>query len=170
VATDFDEFFLVIANYDGEALLRRMLPSIDCPRNRILVVDIESRDGSVAFAKESGCNVITVGRPSSFCQTMNVGIRWALERKAKYVGLSNNDVTFATPVIGPLLEALRGENRLGIAAPTQVAASRKPPHKLAGVVKYRSSWDLASLRFDPDVRGPENQPRLLESDFCEFQR
>ena len=166
--TDFDGFFLVIPNYDGEALLRRMLPSVDCPHNRILVVDIESRDGSVAFAKESGCNVITVTRPSSFCRTLNAGIRWALENKAKYIGLSNSDATFATPVIGPLLDTLRREKRLGIVAPTQVVADRKPLHKMANVVKYRSTWDLGSLQFEHDVRSPENQPLLLEADFCEF--
>jgi GT2 family glycosyltransferase len=168
VPTDFDEFFLVIPNYDGEALLRRMLPSVDCPRNQILVVDIESRDGSVALAKESGCQVLAVSRPSSFSRTLNVGIRWALERNAKFIGLSNNDVTFATPVIGPLLGTLRREKRLGIVAPTQVVAGRKPPHRLANVIKYRSSWNLGSLQFDHDTRPPENQPALLEPDFCEF--
>jgi glycosyltransferase involved in cell wall biosynthesis len=168
VPTDFDEFFLVIPNYDGEALFRRMLPSVDCPRNRILVVDIESKDGSRAFAKENGCEVIALSRPSSFCRALNVGIRWALEKGAKYIGLSNNDVTFATPVIAPLLETLRHERRLGIVAPTQVVASRKPPHKLASVIKYRSTWDLGTLQFDHDIRYPENQPILLEADFCEF--
>ena len=165
---DFDEFFLVIPNYDGEALLSRMLPSVDCPRNRILVVDIESKDASAAFAKESGCQVITVSRPSSFCRTLNIGIRWALEQKAKYIGLSNNDVTFSTPVIGPLLKALQHERRLGIIAPTQVVAGRKPPHKLANVVKYRSTWNLGSLHFDHDTICPQNQSVLLEADFCEF--
>ena len=105
-----------------------MLASVDCPRNRILVVDIESKDGSAEFAADSGCHVITLTRPSSFCRAANAGIRWALERNAKYIGLSNNDVTFATPVIGPLIETLRQESRLGIVAPTQIVAKRDPPH------------------------------------------
>jgi glycosyltransferase involved in cell wall biosynthesis len=95
-------------------------------------------------------------------------VRWALDRHAKYIGLSNNDVTFATPVLGPLLQALQHERRLGIVAPTQIVAKRKPPYKLAKVVKYRSSWDLGSLQFDHDISCPNNQPLLLESDFCEF--
>src|ERR1700732_3479164 len=99
VQSDFDDFFLVIPNYDGKSLLRRMLPSIDCPRDRILIVDIESKDGSAAFAIDNGCHVITLSRPSSYCQALNAGIRWALERNAAYLGLSNNDVLFATPVI-----------------------------------------------------------------------
>jgi glycosyltransferase involved in cell wall biosynthesis len=166
--SDFEGFFLIIPNYDGEALLRGMLPSVDCPRDRILIVDIESEDGSAAFAAQSGCNVITLARPSSFCRAMNAGIRWALGQNAKYIGLSNNDVTFATPVIGPLLQALRHESRLGVVAPTQIVAARKPPHRLANVIKYRSEWDLSSLYFGHDVRCPEGQPLLLEADFCEF--
>jgi glycosyltransferase involved in cell wall biosynthesis len=166
--SDFDGFFLVIPNYDGKSLLCRMLASVDCPRNRILVVDIESKDGSAAFAAESGCHVTTVTRPSSFCRAANAGIRWALERNAKYIGLSNNDVTFATPVIGPLIETLRHESRLGIVAPTQIVAKRDPPHRLANVVKYRSAWDLSSLHFGHDVRCPDDQQLLLEADFCEF--
>jgi len=168
VPVDFGEFFLVIPNYGGEALLRRMLPSIDCPRDRILIVDIDSKDRSVAFAKESGCQVINVPRPSSYCRTLNIGIQWALEHKAKYIGLANNDVVFATPVISPLIEALRHERRLGMVAPTQVVAGRKPPNKLANVIKYRSHWDLGSLQFEHDISCPDGQPVLLEADFCEF--
>jgi glycosyltransferase involved in cell wall biosynthesis len=168
VQSDFDGFFLVIPNYNGKSLLRRMLPSIDCPRDRILIVDIQSTDGSAAFAIENGCHVITLCRPNSYCQALNVGIRWALERNAAYIGLSHNDVLFATPVIGPLLEALKREKRLGIVAPTQIVAGRKPPYELANVVKYRSVWNLNSLEFKHDLSCPENQPCLVEADFCEF--
>src|SRR5262249_12768641 len=90
------------------------------------------------------------------------------ERKARYIGLSNNDVTFATPVLGPLIETLARERHLGIVAPTQVVASRRPAHKLASVVKYRSAWNLSSLHFDHDINCPDHQPLLLEADFCEF--
>src|SRR5262249_20275590 len=145
-----------------------MLPSLDCPRNRILIVDVDSKDGSAELAAESGCNIIILARPCSYSQALNAGIRWALERKARYIGLSNNDVTFATPVLGPLIETLARERHLGIVAPTQVVASRRPAHKLASVVKYRSAWNLSSLHFDHDINCPDHQPLLLEADFCEF--
>lgn len=166
--SNFDDSFLIIPNYDGEPLLRRMLPSVDCPRDRILLVDLESSDGSAAFASKSGCQVLSIPRPSSYCRALNVGVKWAIERNARYIALSNNDVTFTTPVIGPLLRCLHQERRLGVVAPTQIVAERTPPHNLARVIKYRSSWDLERLQFMHDVTCPENQPLLLEADFCEF--
>jgi glycosyltransferase involved in cell wall biosynthesis len=162
------DFCLVVPNYDGKFLLQRMLPTLDCPRNRILIVDIDSKDGSGAFAVDSGCNVIGLSRPSSFCQAVNAGVRWALDRKAKYIGISNNDVVFTTPVIGPCLDALESEKLLGIIAPTQVVAQSKPPYELTSAIKYRCTWDLAAARFEHDLVCPENQPRMLEADFCEF--
>ncbi|MDX2307391.1 MAG: hypothetical protein NW216_04055 [Hyphomicrobium sp.] len=164
--SDLRDVYMVIGSYDGRHHLERLLPTIDLTRKNIIIADVNSNDGTRDFCTRSGCDYLNVGRPSSFVQTMNAGIRHALHRGAKYVVISNNDIVFNTPVVRQLYNALRSSQSLGIVAPTQILASRDGP--IYDIVKYGCRWDLSTLSFTHICTAPDNHVDILDVDFCEF--
>ena len=84
---------LVIPNWNGEGHLRRLFPTIASQTlapARVLVVDNGSADGSVAFARSQGAEVLQLERNLGFAAAVNRGIAATTE---PLVGILNNDVT-----------------------------------------------------------------------------
>ncbi len=155
---------VVIPSIQGRPLLERLLPSIDVAPGQVVVVEQGSSDGSEAFCRSAGAQVLQLGRQATFTQACNAGIRWALERGFQYVCLANNDLQFVTPVVHRLLATCLDNPGTGAAAPTQVMVTGGKVEWVA----YRATWDLSQLRFSHDIAPLENSPRDVEADFCEF--
>jgi GT2 family glycosyltransferase len=84
---------LVIPNWNGEGHLRRLLPTVAAQTlqpERVLVVDNGSVDGSVAYARAQGAEVVQLERNLGFAAAVNRGIAATAE---PLVGILNNDVT-----------------------------------------------------------------------------
>src|SRR3954454_2343115 len=88
------ETTIAILNYDGRALLERVLPSIanqDHPSFRVVVIDNGSSDDSASWLHREWPDVDVVELPE------NVGVTAALNKavesaKGEFVALLNNDI------------------------------------------------------------------------------
>jgi GT2 family glycosyltransferase len=103
------ETTIAILNYDGRALLERVLPSIanqDHPSFRVVVVDNGSRDGSADWLRREWPQVELVELPE------NVGVTAALNRAVgaaggEFVALLNNDIELERGWLSALVSDLR---------------------------------------------------------------
>lgn len=87
------DLVLVIPNWNGEGHLRRLFPTIAAQTlrpARVMVVDNGSTDGSVAYARGEGAEVLQLERNLGFAVAVNRGIAATAE---PLVGILNNDVT-----------------------------------------------------------------------------
>ncbi len=131
----------IILNYRTSDQSWLAARSIESSRDRanVVVVDNGSEDGSVERLTASlpGCDVLATGRNLGFSGGCNVGIRYALQRKAEFVLLVNSDVVLSPRAIGALCRAAAANPRAGILAP--ILLSREEPDRIAS----------AGIRFSP---------------------
>ncbi len=153
----------ITPSIEGWNGLNRLLPTIDLPRNQILVIDQGSRDGTEQKCRELGYGSIQMDTRASFAQAVNRGIKEALERKADYILVINNNVEFLTHVATQLVRRAESETNLGILAPRQIDVQDKKIYDIK-----RGSWHLTQLDFSYESEFVSGNPELIEADFCEF--
>ena len=88
---------ILLLNWNGEKHLKYALPSVlatDYPNYELVVIDNASTDGSVEYLKGNFLQVTLLHnqRNLQWAGGNNVGVRYAIQRGAKYVALLNNDV------------------------------------------------------------------------------
>lgn len=118
----YPKVFIVILNYNGQAVLHNCLRSvfkIDYPNFEVIVVDNDSRDESFVSARAcfSKARFIKNEVNLGFAAGNNVGIRFALEKMADFVLLLNNDTEIEPSIIKNLLVAFDSDKQIGIASP-----------------------------------------------------
>lgn len=111
--------YIVLVNwnqYEYTASCIRSLLEVTCPGIHIVVVDNGSTDQSARqLAADFGakielvCNAVNLG----FTGGNNAGIRYALEQKAGYVMLLNNDTVVAPDFLSPLVARLDADPLIG---------------------------------------------------------
>lgn len=116
---------VVIVNYNGKNWLARCLESLrrtDYPDFRTILVDNDSRDGSVGFVATNfpEVEVIGAGGNLGFCEGNNLGIRRALESDAELVALLNPDTWVEPEWLRRLVEASSRDRQLGIVGAVQL--------------------------------------------------
>lgn len=161
-----DKTIIVIPSINGKTLLERFLPTIDIPKSCVLVVDQGSKDGTEDFCKENGVHCLQLRSRATFTEACNAGIEWAIAHGAEYICLANNDIEFTTPVIHQLLKVIQSDMNIGAIAPTQVIKNRTGGE--AGLIVYRTKWNLAGPNFDHDFDPYADSKAVRESNFCEF--
>jgi GT2 family glycosyltransferase len=167
----------IIPSIEGWHLLSRLLPTIDLPKEQIFIIDQGSCDGTEQKCREQGYGCIQMHNRATFTEAVNRGIKEALERKADYVLVLNNDIEFMTHVATQLLKRAESETNLGVIAPRQIAAT---DNENVFDIK-RACWQLSNLKFcheydkakcnyltSGSVTWNGDDSELLESDFCEF--
>jgi len=120
--SSFPKIFIIILNYNGKDVIKNCLTSvfkIDYPNYEVVVVDNNSSDGSLEFAKNNFSKAIFIKNEENlgFSAGNNVGIRFALERMADYVLLLNNDTEVEKDFLARLVEAAEKNEKIGIASP-----------------------------------------------------
>jgi glycosyltransferase involved in cell wall biosynthesis len=155
----------VIPSVNGAALLARMLPTLRIPGELVVVLDQGSTDETEEVCREANVGCIQLGTPHTYTKACNIGMRLARERKADYLFILNNDITFVTDVARELLAEMIADSGLAIAAPSQVIIDLKNERKH---LAYRVRWDLSRMRFEHDFQAPNADVRRLEADFCEL--
>ncbi len=100
------------------------LTQITSPKLRILVIDNGSTDGSPQSITEKFPSVEQIVNASNvgFSAGFNIGLRRALEAKADYALILNNDSLVAPNMLEPLITAIKPED-VGITAPAIYYAS-----------------------------------------------
>ena len=156
--------FAVIPSIEGLYLLRRLLPTIDLPKENIIIVDQGSLDGTESFCNGKGHRVLQLKKRATFTQAVNEGVKNALDLGADYVLVINNDTEFKTSIATQLVRRMSSEYKLGLLAPRQIIVDQEKE----ALALSRVYWDIGDVAFNHDVGFSSDTPELLESDFCEF--
>lgn len=122
-----DPFFLNVLAWNGERWLRPCLDSLleSLSRSgrpgRLLVVDNGSTDATPDILKgyAERLDILRLPRNTGFAEGHNRGIRRALERGARWIGLLNQDLRVDPGWLAPLWEAAAQNPRIGVLSPFQ---------------------------------------------------
>lgn len=117
-----EKLYVIILNWNGEHVIAPCLRSLLEVRDvdlEIIVVDNDSGDGSPEIVRREfpGVELIVNDRNLLFAEGNNVGLRRAMELGGRYFMLLNNDTVVDPGFALPMLEALKGESRVGIVGP-----------------------------------------------------
>jgi GT2 family glycosyltransferase len=156
----------VIPSINGLHLLQRLLPTVDLPPERILVIDQASVDGTEAWLQAGGFRCHQANRALSFCEAVNIGLRIAQDEGHEFACVINNDTEFCGPVLHDLSNAMQQEPSLGAVAPSQIVLTTDGSSVKSTI--YRCRWELDSVNFLHDAEAPPPTVQWLDSDFCEF--
>jgi len=118
----YPKVFAIVLNYNGRDVLLPCLDSLyksDYPNLEIVVVDNNSKDGSLEDAREKfpRFHFIKNSENIGFGAGNNVAIRFALEKMADYVFLLNNDATVEPDTISNLVAEAEKDGESGILSP-----------------------------------------------------
>ena len=121
---------IIILNWNGWQDTLACVESchrLDWPNFRIIVVDNASTDGSVKQLRKSLSNVEIIQSDANlgFAGGNNIGIQRALECRADYVWLLNNDTVADPQALTMLVEAMENEPCAGIAG-SKILYHEKP--------------------------------------------
>ncbi len=128
------EVAIVVLTWNGKSLTMACLESlarVDYTNARIILVDNGSTDGTVAEARAVyGDRIAIVENPSNlgFSRGNNEGIRRALEERADFVLLLNNDTVVDRAFLGALVDVMAGSRDIGIVGPKIYYAT--PPDRI----------------------------------------
>jgi GT2 family glycosyltransferase len=117
----------IVVTYNGIRWVGKCLESLEASSypTQILVIDNGSADATVSFIKKNFPFVELIESKSNrgFGQANNVGIRAALERKADYIFLLNQDAWVEAPTIGCLIALQEKTPEYGIISPLHLNGS-----------------------------------------------
>lgn len=160
-----DDVLFVIPSINGAHLLERMLPTVDLPADRIVVLDQDSSDRTEAVCRKFSVQLRQLGRPHSYTECCNIALDLADENRCKFVYISNNDIIFVTSVARELYKEISRDSSLAILSPSQVIKGGQAD---PGILSNRVYWELDQVSFEHDTTTPIDQVFRLESDFCEL--
>jgi len=110
---------IVVLNFNGMHHLEYCLPSVlatDYPNCQVVVVDNASVDGSVEYVRKEfpGVTLLTSSVNRGWSGGNNLGIRFALDRGARYIALANNDIKVDPRWIRLAVNLAEKDPRVGI--------------------------------------------------------
>ena len=113
---------IIILNWNGKEDSLRCLYSLrelKYPNYEVLFVDNGSHDDSVACVSQnfSEVEIIENKKNLGFAEGNNVGIRWALKKRAEYIFLLNNDTFVDNYLLDHLIACGEGNPEAGILGP-----------------------------------------------------
>jgi GT2 family glycosyltransferase len=113
---------IIVLNYNNFAETEkciRSLQSVTYPSIRIIIVDNASTDSSVQqfMMHFKDCKLIHSPFNKGYAGGMNLGIKYALNEGADIIMLSNNDMIYPPEFLSSLVNALLGNDSIGIVSP-----------------------------------------------------
>jgi GT2 family glycosyltransferase len=113
--------YSIIVTYNGMQWIERCLNSLigSSYTNHIIVIDNGSKDKTILFIKEyyPQVQLIETGKNLGFGQGNNIGLKIAIEEKADYVFLLNQDARVEHDTIAQLVKAQTENPQFGIISP-----------------------------------------------------
>lgn len=121
--------YIVVANWNGKDLIKKCLDSLQQQSYsaEIVVVDNGSVDGSVELIEKEypEIHLIKEGKNHGFAGGVNIGIRYAMEKKADAVALFNNDAVAEKDWLKQLVSTLDKNTKIGIVTGKLMRSDRK---------------------------------------------
>jgi GT2 family glycosyltransferase len=113
---------IIILNYNGKDCLMGTLLnafSLEYSNFEIILVDNNSTDGSFEKAKSIFSEIVPIKNSENlgFSAGNNVGIKYALERDARYIFLLNYDAQVESNALNILIESMEKDKSIGLASP-----------------------------------------------------
>ena len=153
----------VIVTYNGEKWIRKCLSSIKASSQKtdIIIVDNNSKDRTIDIIKSSFFDVTLLVQEENlgFGRANNIGISYALQKKANYIFLLNQDTWIRTDTIKELLHASQLSPKFGIVSPIHLNWSGDQ------LEYYFSKFIGVSRIFLRDILMNENRARPYEIPF-----
>lgn len=102
--------FIVVLNFNGRDVIKKCLNNIfksDYPNFEVVLVDNNSSDDSFEIARTNFSKAYFIKNEENlgFSTGNNIGIKFALERKADFIFLLNNDTEVEADCLSKLIEA-----------------------------------------------------------------
>jgi hypothetical protein len=143
------------------------LAEMDYPADRlqIIVCDNGSQDNTAAIIRERYPHVVLIenGENLGFAEGNNVGIRYALQGKADYVMLLNNDTLVDRAMLNELLRVADSDAMVGIVGPKMLYYDQPDVIWCAG---NKIDWqDGDTLRLQADEHDDSSADAPREVDF-----
>ncbi len=119
---NFPKVSIVILNYNGKQFILEVLNSvlkINYPNFEVVLVDNGSTDGSLELVKKSFSKIVFIKNSENigFSAGNNIGIKYSLERGAKYVLLLNYDTQVKRNFLVNLVAIMERDKKIGISSP-----------------------------------------------------
>ena len=140
--------FVIIVNYNGINYLKTCLSSLEqqtYQNLRVVLVDNASSDNSREFIQKNFPKVfiIQAERNYGFAKGNNLAIKFALDQKADYVFLVNNDTEVERDILEKLVIAAEGEDTIGIVGPGVFDLKNKGSIQELGMAMDKFGYPLA---------------------------
>lgn len=137
--------YTVILNWNQPELTQDCLNSLtesDYCSNTVVVVDNGSTDGSPQIIRSRFPQAVVIENKENigYSKGNNVGIQYALQRKADYVFLLNNDTVVDSKMLSRLVEVAESDPQIGMVGPTMFYID--PPDMVWGG-ENRIDWKKA---------------------------
>jgi glycosyltransferase involved in cell wall biosynthesis len=156
---------MVIPSINGGHLLARMLPTLDFPPSRVVVIDQGSTDNTAAICAVHGVELLQLGARRTYTEAGNLAASLARARGCQYLCIANNDIAFRNDVMERMHAALEEDPGLAMVAPAQIihdpTLNRTP-------MARRVFWLLDEIAFSHDTEPADPAIKRLEADFCEL--
>lgn len=146
--TDVPLVFVIVVNYNGINYLKTCLSSLEqqtYPYYKIIVFDNASTDNSAQFIRENFPKVrlIQSEKNLGFAEGNNLAIKFALDHKADYVFLVNNDTDAEKDLIEKLINTGESNDSIGIAGPAVLDLKNKSSIQEMGMSIDRFGYPFA---------------------------
>ena len=135
---------IVILNWNGLKVTIECLESlkkITYPNYEVIVVDNGSKGDDVEFLRQKYGNQIHVIKNEKnygLSKGRNIGIRYALETRADYIQILDNDVMVAPDFLSQLIDVAQTDTNIGVLGPKLY--SYDEPKKMWYAGRYMSYW------------------------------
>ncbi|MFH1985705.1 MAG: glycosyltransferase family 2 protein [Pseudomonadota bacterium] len=145
---NFPKVFVIIVSYNAKNWIYECIMSVidstykNC---EIVVVDNKSKDSTIQIITEKFQNVLTIiqDRNQGFGRGANVGIKYAMSKKAEYILLLNQDLWIKSDCIEKMINVCEDNINIGIATPLQMDYDgSNVDENFAKLYKFKSVIDL----------------------------
>ena len=140
--------YVIVVNYNGVKYLKTCLFSIEkqtYPNYETIVVDNASTDNSEEYVRQHFPKItfIQAQRNLGFAEGNNLAIKLALDQKADYVFLVNNDTEFAIDLVEKLIKTAERDDSIGIVGPAVFDLKNKKSLQEMGMAIDKFGYALA---------------------------
>lgn len=158
----------IIINYNGGEALLKCLKSLSEQTlipNEIIVVDNDSKDGSLERCRELFTDTIYIenGYNAGWGIGCNVGIK---NSHGEYIVMLNNDAYLDSKCIEEMLNALRARPQYGACASKVLLWDDPSTLEVAGVAIYRDGSSIGRGRGQPSSSYDKEEDVFCASDCC----